>query len=208
MGFWERWSGLMGAMLALALLLGFWQLLGEGEDLEARDSRGRTPLIVAAEEGETDRVAELVECGARVDAGDDCNWTAMMRAASRGHTDILAFLLDHGAEINHAEKTGYTALMGAVIANRPEAVRLLLARGADPDIQEYENGQTALMMAVRNRNPELVRLLLTAGADPELVNKAGKSARDLALAASAGKGEPMQQLLNALGCEPEAVEKR
>ena len=60
MGFWERWSGLMGAMLALALLLGFWQLLGEGEDLEARDSRGRTPLIVAAEEGETDRVAELV----------------------------------------------------------------------------------------------------------------------------------------------------
>ncbi len=80
-GFWERWSGLLGgAMLALALLLGFWQLLGEGEDLEARDSRGgRTPpLIVAAEEGETDRVAELVERGgARVDAGgDDCNWTA------------------------------------------------------------------------------------------------------------------------------------
>ncbi len=106
MGFWERWSGLLGAMLALALLLGFWQLLGEGEDLEARDSRGRTPLIVAAEDGETDRVAELVESGARVDAGDDCNWTAMMRAASRGHTDILAFLLDHGAEINHTEKTG------------------------------------------------------------------------------------------------------
>ncbi len=134
-----------------------------------------------------------------------------MRAASRGHTDILAFLLDHGAEINHTEKTGYTALMGAVIANRPEAAHLLLARGADPDIQEYENGQTALMMAVRNRNPELVRLLLSAGgADPELINKLGKSARDLALEASAGGegGEPMQQVINALGCEPAAVEKR
>ncbi|WP_456490117.1 ankyrin repeat domain-containing protein [Marinobacter nauticus] len=102
----------------------------------------------------------------------------------------------------------WSGLLGAVSANRPEAVRLLLARGADPDIQEYENGQTALMMAVRNRNPELVRLLLSAGADPELVNKAGKSARDLALVASAGKGEPMQQVLNALGCEPGAVEKR
>ncbi|ERS85881.1 hypothetical protein Q672_16175 [Marinobacter sp. EVN1] len=102
----------------------------------------------------------------------------------------------------------WSGLLGAVSANRPEAVRLLLARGADPDIQEYENGQTALMMAVRNRNPELVRLLLSAGADPELVNKSGKSARDLALAASAGEGEPMQQVINALGCEPAVVQKR
>ncbi|MGC8120733.1 ankyrin repeat domain-containing protein [Marinobacter sp. VGCF2001] len=207
MEFWERWSGMLGAVLALALLLGLWMFLGEGENLEARDSRGRTPLIVAAEQGETERVAELVEQGAHVDAGDDCNWTAMMRAASRGHAETLAFLLDHGAEINHTDKTGYTALMGAVIANRPDAVRLLLARGANPDIQEYENGQTALMMAVRNRNPELVSLLLSAGADPELVNKAGKSARDLALTASAGERAPMPQILEALGCEPGAAEE-
>lgn len=95
----------------------------------------------------------------------------------------------------------WSGLLGPVIANRPEAVRLLLARGADPDIQENENGQTALMMAVRNRNPELVKLLVSAGANAELVNNAGKSAKDLALEAIAGEGVPMQQVLNALGCE-------
>src|SRR5690606_41896526 len=62
-------------------------------------------------------------------------------------------------------------------------------------------GQTALMMAVRNRNPELVKLLVSAGANAELVNNAGKSAKDLALEAIAGEGVPMQQVLNALGCE-------
>ena len=88
----EKWSGLLGGLVAVALLVVIWQLLGEEENLEARDSRGRTPLIVAAEEGNADRVRDLLNRGARIDAGDDCNWTAMMRAAARGHTDILGYL--------------------------------------------------------------------------------------------------------------------
>src|SRR5690554_8024311 len=81
MTFLERWSGLLGGLVAVLLLVVVWQFVKEGEDLEARDARGRTLLIVAAEEGQADRVRDLVDKGAMIDAGDDCNWTAMMRAA-------------------------------------------------------------------------------------------------------------------------------
>lgn len=204
MGFLERWSGWLGALVAVGVLVALWQILWEDDSLEARDIRGRTPLIVAAEEGNAKKVRSLVGKGARIDAGDDCNWTAMMRAASGGHTDILVYLLDNGADIDHLEKTGYSALMGAVVNNRPESVKILIERGAELDVQEKENDQTALIWAVRNRNPELVRLLLTAGADPDIENRKGQTAKDLVVLASVEEeSEEVGLICEALGCEAE-----
>ncbi len=199
MGGLERWSGVLGGLVAVMVLAGLWFFFQEGEDYEQRDLRGRTPLIVAAEAGDLERVEYLLEQDVRVDAEDDCQWTAMMRAAAGGYSEILVLLLDHGAEIDHREKTGYTALMGAAVNNRPDTARILLERGADPDIQETENGQTALMWGVRNRNPEVVKLLLSAGADTTLVNHDGETAKDLALKASTGASpENLEEIREAL----------
>lgn len=75
---------MLGGLAAVTVLVILWQLFSAGEDPEARDLRGRTPLIVAAEEGGSARVRKLVDRGAVIDASDDCNWTAMMRAAAGG----------------------------------------------------------------------------------------------------------------------------
>ncbi|WP_372972522.1 ankyrin repeat domain-containing protein [Marinobacter sp.] len=199
----DRWSGVLGGVVAVLVLAGLWFFLQEGEDFEQRDLRGRTPLIVAAEEGDLERVEYLLEQNVRVDAGDDCQWTAMMRAASGGHSEILVRLLDEGADINHREKSGYTALMGAAVNNRLETARILVERGADLDVQETESGQTALMWGVRNRNPDMVRLLLSAGADTALTNKQGESVRELALQASAGESPArLEKIREVLGCQP------
>lgn len=208
MGVLERWSGWLGALLAVVVLVALWLTLWQQESLETRDIRGRTPLIVAAEEGNAEEVRNLVGKGARIDAGDDCNWTAMMRAAAGGHNDILEYLLDNGADIDHLEKTGYSALMAAVVNNRPESARILVAHEAELDIQEKENGQTALMWAVRNRNPALVQLLLSAGADTAIENRKGQTAKDLALLASAeDEGERLELVREALGCGDELESK-
>ncbi|MGM0773780.1 MAG: ankyrin repeat domain-containing protein, partial [Pseudomonadota bacterium] len=64
----ERWSGWLGALLAVVVLVAVWQILWEDDRLEERDIRGRTPLIVAAEEGHVEKVRNLVGKGARIDA--------------------------------------------------------------------------------------------------------------------------------------------
>lgn len=179
MSFFERWAGLLGVGFALTLMVvGGYVFFGR-EDYEARDIRGRTPLIVAAEEGHASRVAELLAHGVQLDAVDDCRWTAMMRAASSGHVNIVRTLLERGSAIDHRDKSGYTAVLAAVINNRPEVLALLLEYGADADVQEHDTGNTALMWAARAGNDQLQRMLIAAGADTTLRNKAGETLVDI-----------------------------
>ena len=176
MSFFERWAGLLGAAFVLLLLAGFWYALFGGEDLEARDNRGRTPLIIAAEQGDAVRVDDLLARGVQFEALDDCGWSAMMRAAASGHTAIVKTLLERGADINRRDKA---AVLATVINNRPAVLALLIERGADLDVQEKDIGNSALMWAVRDGNIVLQRMLLAAGADPSLSNKAGERAVDI-----------------------------
>lgn len=179
MSFFERWAGLLGAACTLLLLGGAWYALFGGDDYEARDNRGRTPLIVAAEAGDVEQVADLLARGVQLDALDDCRWSAMMRAAASGHVRIVRTLLERGAAIDRRDKSGYTAVLVAVINNRPQVLALLMERGADLDVQEGDTGNTALMWAVREGNTTMQQMLLAAGADPSLRNKAGESAQDI-----------------------------
>ena len=55
-------------------------LLAKGADLEARDSNGRTPLMLAAQYGRTDTVRLLLDKGAQPDARDSHRWNAYMLA--------------------------------------------------------------------------------------------------------------------------------
>ncbi len=55
-------------------------LLAKGADLEARDSNGRTPLMLAAQYGRTDTLRLLLDKGATPDARDSHRWNAYMLA--------------------------------------------------------------------------------------------------------------------------------
>ena len=60
------------------------RLLAEGVDLEARDSAGLTPLVLAAQDGSADVVALLLAHGADVSATVADGWTPLHAAAARG----------------------------------------------------------------------------------------------------------------------------
>ena len=162
MTFFERWAGALGAVTVLVLLAaGAWMIVGN-EGLESRDKRGRTPLIVAAEQGDTRRVRELLASGARLEAEDDCQWTALMRAASHGHLECVQTLLDEGAAVDHRGKIGFTALMAAAMNGHHATAALLIEHGADLSLRESETGKNALQLALMNDDTEMIELLLEA----------------------------------------------
>jgi ankyrin repeat protein len=77
---------LWGRMAAVMELLA-----SSGADLDARDKDGFTPLMRAAEAGDAELAAWLIQRGANAHA-EDAGETALTLAEGAGHMDVLALL--------------------------------------------------------------------------------------------------------------------
>eukprot|EP00418_Pyrodinium_bahamense_P062464 CAMPEP_0179085884 /NCGR_PEP_ID=MMETSP0796-20121207/38923_1 /TAXON_ID=73915 /ORGANISM="Pyrodinium bahamense, Strain pbaha01" /LENGTH=133 /DNA_ID=CAMNT_0020783335 /DNA_START=46 /DNA_END=444 /DNA_ORIENTATION=- len=89
----------------------------------ARDSRGLTPLMIAAMHGHEDCLRCLLQRGADLDARDGRGWTALMHAAFRGQGPCLRLLAEHGADLDARDFLGTTAAMRAAMAGMEHARR-------------------------------------------------------------------------------------
>ncbi len=85
------------------------ELLRTGAAVDAADSSGRTPLMLAARAGGAEVVRLLVANKAAVDAVDSAGWTALMYAAVNGSKGIVEDLLAAGADPRLRESLGKTA---------------------------------------------------------------------------------------------------
>src|SRR5262249_15747214 len=68
--------------------------------IEAQDTGGQTPLIIAADNGHAALVAFLLSKGASVNAAGNTGFTALIAAASGGHLDALKQLIAAKASVN------------------------------------------------------------------------------------------------------------
>jgi len=132
-----------------------------------------TDLPAAAQLGDADAVAKLIDLGFAVDAPDAQGASALLRAAGAGHADIVVLLLERGADLAQATASGATPLSAAVTARRTSVVDLLLDRGIPVD-QRLPGGSTVLMIAAALGYPDLVASLLARGADANAQDERGK----------------------------------
>lgn len=149
-------------------------------NLEVRDNRGWTPLMMAAFNGCDEIVGLLIQHNADVDAIDLGGNSALHWAAFGGHTSCAKQLVEHHAKINACNNFGWTPLMQATARNHPEIVSLLIASGVNLDIAA-DDGYTALHKAAASGYGEIVKLLIDQGADQNLKTSDGDTARKLAI---------------------------
>lgn len=131
-------------------------LLRAGADVEARDARGYTALILASYNGQVSTTELLLSLGADVNAGDgERGHTALMGISFKGYPEIARRLVASGADVNARNFAGQTALMTAVLFNQMEIVDLLIDAGADPSIADA-NGHSVATLASMQGHQHLV----------------------------------------------------
>ena len=141
-------------------------LIARGASVEARDSRGNTPLIWAAEKGHTAIVNALAGTyNANVEAVDNNGTTALMSAAENGHTDIVNALAGmHNANVEAVDQKGKTALMFAAENGHTATVNALAGtHNANVNAVDRKDS-TALMSASSRGHTDTVAALRRHGA--------------------------------------------
>lgn len=137
------------------------QFLDQGADSNARtQTLEATYLHYAAQAGNCDVAALLIEFGAMLDATDKYGDTAIIKAAQRGKSGMITLLLQKGAIVNIQNKRGLTALMEAARSPNYVAVNTLVRSGADASIRDA-SGMTALDWARLAKHRGIEQLLMT-----------------------------------------------
>jgi hypothetical protein len=83
----------------------------EPDRIDVRDPRGRTPLLHAASQGNTEAIQLLLERDAEVDSIDKDRRTPLSYAARYGHTEVIRLLLERNSEVNSRDKDERTPLL-------------------------------------------------------------------------------------------------
>ena len=122
----------------------------KGADVNLPDSEtGKTSLILAALNNDTDILKVLLEAGAKPNVQNYDGKTALMFAALRKNSEAVTLLLDAGADPNIKNEYEDTALTFATETNM---------------VVYVENKGKGITL-------DIVKQLLEAGADPNFVNR-------------------------------------
>lgn len=129
-------------------------------NVEARNAKDESPLMLAALKGQDELVAKLLKRDADVNKP---GWTPLHYAATGGQISVIKVLLENHAFIDAQSPNGSTPLMMAAMYGSTDSIRLLLTEGADPTMKN-EQGLTAANFAQRASRPEAVELIGAAAA--------------------------------------------
>ncbi len=142
-------------------------LLEAGAKIEARDQKGRSPLLAAVQtrRSSVEVVRALIAKGADVNTrgtamigGTPLSWAA----GPFSNPEIVAALVAASADVNQVDTTGMTPLMWAARYGAPATVKVLLDAGADVTATNKQ-GQTSLDLARQKRSDapsvEIIKML-------------------------------------------------
>lgn len=136
------------------------------ETADLVDKAGRTPLSLAAEQGNQELITLLLAKGAVIENRCPEGQSPLSWAAGEGHLGAVKVLISHGADVNSSDAFGYGPAWHATYNGHEEIVTCLLDNGVDVDVSS-ERGTTLLELAIYEGYDRIVELLLRKGPSVE-----------------------------------------
>ena len=160
-------------------------LMENGADVDAKTCGGLTPLMIAAERGDTKVATFLIEHGANVDLPDKIGATALCYALKcpGNLCEVGSCLIENGADINACINYNCcTPLMMAcekTVNDQLNALTFLIEHGAIVNLQDI-HGSTALHYVVQENSGfhepyEVLDYLIQNGADINAQSNHGRT---------------------------------
>ena len=111
-------------------------LLKKGANINAKNDRGSSALMLAAMNNRIKMAKFLLDIGADINTRDARDYTPLMYAAGFGSTQLVKLLLDRGADVHARNELNLTALENAELFHRTETIKLLKEAGAKKSLLE------------------------------------------------------------------------
>ncbi len=174
------------------------ELIDLGHPIDARDSEGSTPFLVACKQAEPDIFHALLEAGADFEATNRRGMNALFFVASNGIVSLARDLIDLGADVNRPAARGLTPLIAAIMSENSRLVRLLVDAGAN--VRHVDASGTSVLRWARKLG---TREMLNYVRLPDQANSLGRKpldGDDFGRAARTGDVELIHECL-AVGLE-------
>jgi len=100
-------------------------LISQGAEINAKDHRGYSPLMLAVYSGQKEATRLLLSMGADPNSVDNGGNSVLMGASFKGHIEIVEILVESGADPRMINASGMRAIDFAVTFGRQEIEKFL-----------------------------------------------------------------------------------
>ena len=151
--------------------------IGADDNNFASANNTYTPLMKAAEIGNTALLSAIIASGADINAQNKRGETAAFNAALRGQEEALKLLYKHGADLSITDNRGRTVEMETIEKCSIDLFKQIITDKTAEELNQTDNaGHNDLMHAVITRDQEKVALLVEKGVDLNTKTKNGLTA--------------------------------
>ncbi len=154
-------------------------LIALNADVNAADSSGMTPIMLAAWRPYKEVVDVLLDAGADLPVNNPKGERLLADAASHGLERLFSRLVEKGASLTILNGDGGTLLHSAAAGGSLASVESLVNRGFDVDKRDSFDW-VPLHLAAEQGHTDVVLFLLQKGADINARNRLGQTAYNIA----------------------------